>query len=242
MLNQPSVQGRILIVDDEEKITSILSDYLSQEGFDVQVASNGQEALLFIHEQTDISLVLLDWMMPEINGPEVFRRIRALSDVPVIFLTAKTDEIDKLLLLELGADDYITKPFSIREIATRIRVVLRRYHKYNHSLIQNGDSNELLNRGSVTIDLSKRAVYKEGTELVLTPTEYKLLVKLATSPGRVYSRLQLLEDALGEEYAGYERSIDTHISNLRKKIEEDSTNPTIILTIFGVGYRFGETR
>ncbi|MFD2169687.1 response regulator [Tumebacillus lipolyticus] len=232
-------QGTILAVDDEETLQRIVKNYLEQEGFTVLTASDGSGALKLV-EQVEVDLVLLDWMMPGLNGLEVCRRMREFTDVPVIFLTAKTDELDKLLGLELGADDYITKPFSMRELAARIRVVLRRMKRGNAAATAAGSGQEQLVRGRLTIELAKHAVLLDGKALTLTPTEFKLLVTLASAPGRVYSRLQLLEIALGEEYAGYERSIDTHISNLRKKIEQDVSQPQMILTVFGVGYKFGD--
>ena len=229
----------ILVVDDEEKIREIVSNYLGQEGYRVLQAAGGAEALQLLKESADIDLVLLDWMMPGLNGLDVCRHVREFSEVPVIFLTAKGDELDKLLGLELGADDYITKPFSMRELAARIRVVLRRLQKAQVRKDADEPLQQLV-RGRLTVDLARHSASVDGREIVLTPTEFKLLATLAQSPGRVYSRLQLLEIALGEEYAGYERSIDTHISNLRKKIESDPSHPVLILTVFGVGYKFGD--
>lgn len=232
------VSTTILIVDDEEKIREFVCNYLKEEGYEVLQANSGREALSIIDKRSDLSMVLLDWMMPELSGLEVFKRIRTISEVPVIFLTAKSEEIDKLLVLELGADDIISKPFSIRELATRIKVVLRRIQRSNSTqVLIKEDDEDVWIRGQLKINTTRREVFVEGKEIILTPTEYKLLITLASSPGRVYSRLQLLENALGEEYAGYERSIDTHISNLRKKIDTVSTTPMII-TVFGVGYRF----
>lgn len=230
------MKGTILIVDDEEKIRSIVSNYLKQEGFYIDEASKGQEALQRLKDSTkEYDLVVLDWMMPEMSGLEVCKRIREFSEIPILFLTAKTDEVDKLVGLEIGADDYITKPFSLRELAARIRVILRRMQK-----IQKLTSESLLVRGEITIDITRHSVKVRDKEIDLTPTEFNLLHTLATSPGRVYSRLQLLALCLGEEYAGYERSIDTHISNLRKKIEKDPAKPIYIVTVFGIGYKFGE--
>jgi len=228
----------ILIVDDEEKMLAMLRNYLEQDGFKVITAMNGEEALKLIKADSYISLVVLDWMMPGMNGLDVCRAIRNFRDIPVIFLTAKSDEVDKLLGLELGADDYITKPFSLRELAARIRVVLRRVQKPAPNEAVQTDR---LEQGDLTVCFDRHAVLKAGKEVLLTPTEFNLLATLAASPGRVFSRLQLLEVALGEEYAGYERSIDTHISNLRRKIEPDPANPLLILTVFGVGYKFGES-
>jgi DNA-binding response OmpR family regulator len=231
--------GTICIVDDEEKIRSIVRNYLEQEGFAVLEAGDGESALGLLR-RADVDLVLLDWMMPGLNGLDVCRKLREFSEVPVIFLTAKSEELDKLLGLELGADDYITKPFSMRELSARIRVVLRRMQKAKGNQASSEKKQDRLVRGRVTVDLAKHTAFVDGEPVVLTPTEFKLLATLAQAPGRVYSRLQLLEIALGEEYAGYERSIDTHISNLRKKIEKDPGQPKLILTVFGVGYKFGD--
>lgn len=231
--------GTILVVDDEETLRGIVRNYLEQEGYAVVEASDGAEALAELR-QSEVDLVLLDWMMPGMSGLDVCRKLREFSEVPVIFLTAKTEELDKLLGLELGADDYITKPFSMRELAARIRVVLRRLQKAQGEAVPAPENKEQLVRGRLTLDLAKHAALLDGLPVTLTPTEFKLLVTLASAPGRVYSRLQLLEIALGEEYAGYERSIDTHISNLRKKVERDPSQPELIVTVFGVGYKFGE--
>ncbi|MBO9597117.1 MAG: response regulator transcription factor, partial [Cohnella sp.] len=188
-----------------------------------------------------VDLVLLDWMMPGMNGLDTCRQIRGFSQVPVIFLTAKAEEVDKLLGLELGADDYMTKPFSIRELEARIRVVLRRTQPQPHrNAASERKADELLQRGGLTIDLPKHAVSVQGKPVPFTPTEFKILRTLAQSPGRVYSRLDLLEIALGEEYTGYERTIDTHIRNIRRKIENDFSNPDYIVTVHGVGYKFGD--
>lgn len=228
----------ILAVDDEQKVRDMVCQSLEQEGFQVTPAKDGMHALSLLQQGT-YSLVLLDWMMPGMNGLAVFHAIRQVSDIPVIFLTAKSDEIDKVLGLELGADDYITKPFSLRELAARIRVVLRRWQKTEPSPAPLAQEH-LLMRGDLHLNTEKYTVSLRNQEISLTPTEYKLLLLLAESPGRVYTRLQLLELALGEEYSGYERSVDTHIRNLRKKIEPDPSAPSYILTVFGIGYKFGE--
>lgn len=229
----------ILVVDDEEQMTAFISSYLCNEGYKVKQAHSGAEALQMLEEEHGFDLVLLDWMMPGMNGLDVCRQLRRFSDVPVIFLTAKTDEIDKVLGLEIGADDYMTKPFSMRELEVRIRVILRRNSR-TPSPAMPDEEPQKLTRGALTIDLPKHAVYINGQPVVLTPTEFKLLITLAQHPGRVYSRLDLLEIALGEEYSGYERSIDTHIRNLRKKLEDDLSSSKLIVTVHGVGYKFGD--
>lgn len=227
------MKKKILVVDDEEKIREMVKNYLEKEGFEVVQAMDGPEALELVHRESP-SLIVLDWMLPGLSGLEVCRRVREKGGIPVIMLTAKSEELDKLLGLELGADDYITKPFSLRELAVRIKVVLRRAEPGGEA--KNAD---ILKAGNLEIDFNKHEVWSEGKNISLTPTEFKILSVLAGTPGRVYSRLQLLDAALGFAYEGYERSIDTHISNLRKKIEQDPANPRYILTVYGTGYRFG---
>ncbi len=223
---------KILIVDDEEKIRELINKYLVNEGFEVIEAADGYQALeLAASENPD--LIVLDWLLPGISGLEVCRQVRQKSAIPIIMLTAKTEEIDKLLGLELGADDYITKPFSLRELTARIRVILRRV-----------DPGGEIKTSSIKIDdleinLDRHEVLSNGKNITLTPTEFKILGILFSSPGRVYSRLQLLDAAFGYAYEGYERSIDTHIRNLRKKIEPDPESPRYILTVYGIGYRSG---
>ncbi|MFZ3101767.1 MAG: response regulator transcription factor, partial [Desulfitobacteriaceae bacterium] len=173
-------------------------------------------------------------MLPGLNGLEMCKKLRETSSIPIIMLTAKSEEVDRVLGLEFGADDYIVKPFSLREMLARIKTVLRR---------ANGTAQEhiaTLNRGELSIDVASHRVWKRGEEILLTPTEFKMLHLLATRPGVVFSRLQLLQQAMGEEYLYYERSIDTHISNLRKKVEDNPSEPKFVLTVFGIGYRFGE--
>jgi two-component system OmpR family response regulator len=223
---------KILIVDDEEKIRELINKYLVNEGFEVVEAADGLKALELTDSENP-DLIVLDWLLPGISGLEVCRQVRLKSTIPIIMLTAKTEEIDKLLGLELGADDYITKPFSLRELTARIRVVLRRV-----------DPGGEIKTSSIKIDdleinLERHEVLSNGENITLTPTEFKIVGILSSNPGRVYSRLQLLDAAFGYAYEGYERSIDTHIRNLRKKIEPDPENPRYILTVYGTGYRFG---
>lgn len=223
---------RILMVDDEPKLVNIVRDYLVSEGFEVLTAGSG-EAGLEILEKEGLDLVVLDLMMPGMSGYEVFRVIRQKWDIPVIMLTARSEEVDKLLGLEMGADDYITKPFSLRELTARIRAVLRRGSRNETK----EDSEDILQLGKVTVDLGRRQVLVSGETIAVTPTEFKILQVLMSRPGRVFSRLQLLDAALGAAYEGYERSIDTHISNLRKKIEIDPADPQYIQTVYGMGYK-----
>lgn len=223
---------KILVVDDEGKIRELVKNYLVKEGFEVIQAADGVEALESITKEKP-NLIVLDWLLPGMSGLEICRQVRQKSSIPIIMVTAKTEELDKLLGLELGADDYITKPFSLRELTARIRVVLRRTEPDEEKKM------ESIKVGGLEINLNRHEVWSEGKSISLTPTEFKILTILLSNPGRVYSRLQLLDAALGFAYEGYERSIDTHVSNLRKKIEPDPVNPRYILTVYGTGYRFG---
>ncbi|MGD9677713.1 MAG: response regulator transcription factor [Vulcanibacillus sp.] len=231
------MQKKILVVDDEIKIRDMIRPYLNNEGFEVFEAGNGYDALEKL-KISDIDLVILDLMMPGMDGYQTLREIRAKNkNMPVIMLTAKAEEIDKLLGLELGADDYITKPFSLRELSARIKTVLRRTSYEADEIID--DDLEVIIRGNIKILPSEYEAFTNDKKVNLTPTEFKILLALAKKPGRVFSRLQLMNIAMGEAYINYERSIDTHVSNLRRKIEEDSANPKYIITIYGIGYRFG---
>lgn len=229
----------IAVVEDEEKIRGMIRSYLQNEGYEIVEAEDGTTAVELIKAQK-VDLVLLDIMLPKKDGYEVLKEIRRNNKkLPVIMLTARAEEIDKLLGLEMGADDYITKPFSMRELAARIKAVLRRtYFDYD----DRDQDDEMLVRGELEIDQGAYEVKLAGEPVNLTPTEYKILVTLAEKPGRVFSRLQLMERAMGEAFVHYERSIDTHVSNLRKKIEKDPANPEYIHTVYGIGYRFGEKK
>ena len=226
---------KIILVDDEPEILTLVRDYLAREGFSVLTAINGTEGMELI-EREKPDLVLLDWMLPGMSGLEMCRRLRETSTIPIIMLTAKSEEIDRVLGLEFGADDYIVKPFSLRELAARIKTVLRR----SSGVVQENSASSVLIRGELSIDVTSHKVLKNGQEVFLTPTEFNILHLLASRPGTVYSRLQLLRQAMGEEYLYYERSIDTHVSNLRKKLEDNPSEPKYVETVFGVGYRFGE--
>lgn len=229
------MRRKVLIVDDEEKIRSMVKSYLLNEGYDTFEAANGEEVLHILKEHK-VDIILLDIMMPEMDGFTTLREIRTIyKKIPVIFLTAKTEEVDKLLGLEMGADDYITKPFSLRELVARMKAVLRRTEQNDDEV----EEEEILTIGEIEVYTSKYEVYIKSKKTSLTPTEYKILLALISKPGRVYSRLQLMNIAMGEAYANYERSIDTHVSNLRRKIEKDPTNPKYIETVYGIGYRFG---
>ena len=221
---------KILVVDDKQELRTLLKSYLTEEGFEVITAGDGQEAL-FLARSEKPDLILLDIMMPEMNGYEFMRAHNRAADTPVILLTAKLDENDKVLGLELGADDYVTKPFSPRELTARVRAVLRRVEKH-------GSQNNFLRYGDISIDRLGHIAEVNGKPVDLTPSEFDLLATLIAAPGRVFSRLELLERLQGTAYEGYERTIDVHIRNLRTKIEKDPSNPGYIETVYGAGYRF----
>jgi DNA-binding response OmpR family regulator len=222
----------ILVVDDESKIVQTLRGYLEHAGFRVVAAYDGQTALTtFRHEKPD--LLLLDLMLPGIDGLDVCRILRRESRTPIIMLTARAEEADKLIGLELGADDYVTKPFSPREVVARVRAVLRRVEDA-------GQSGELLRIGDLSLDLASHRITRAGQPVELTPTEFSLLATLARHPGRTLSRAQLLALAQDNPYEGYERTIDVHIRNLRAKIEPDPKHPRYVVTVYGIGYRLEE--
>lgn len=226
----------ILVADDEQRLTDVLREYLQAEGYRVLTAPDGEIALELAWKHAP-DLIILDVMMPGRDGWSVCREIRTTTKIPVIMLTARAEETDKLLGLELGADDYMTKPFSVRELAARIRTVLRRAHGGGGEVEQDADRATF---GPLLVDYAAGEVSIDGRPVALTATEFKLLTTLARRPGRIFSRTQLMEVALGGYYEGYERSIDTHISNLRKKIEPDPGQPRFILTVHGLGYKFGK--
>ncbi|MFZ6026645.1 MAG: response regulator transcription factor [Chloroflexota bacterium] len=220
----------VLIIDDEERLRSLLKAYLGQEGFRVLESSNGREAI-FVARQEKPELIVLDIMMPEMDGYEFMRLHRQERNTPIILLTAKVEDSDKVLGLELGADDYVTKPFSPRELTARVRAVLRRTG-------QDSPAAKLLQAGEIMLDRDSHLATRQGTELALTRSEFDLLSALMATPGRTFSRLDLLEYLQGTAYAGYERVIDVHIKNLRIKIGDDPRQPRYIETVYGVGYRF----
>jgi DNA-binding response OmpR family regulator len=222
---------KILVVDDKPELRTLLKSYLTQEGFEVVDASNGQEAL-YVARYEKPDLIILDLMMPEMGGYEFMRAYSREADTPIIILTAKLEENDKVLGLELGADDYVTKPFSPRELTARVRAVLRRLEKGNTG------EQEMLRQGEITLDRAGRITTVAGQTVDLTPSEFDLLSTLMATPGRVFSRLELLDRLQGVGYEGYERTIDVHIRNLRTKIEPDPSNPNYIETVYGSGYRF----
>src|SRR4030066_1367740 len=221
---------KILVVDDKLELRTLLKSYLTQEGFDVVTANDGQEAL-YVARHEKPNLIILDLMMPEMGGYDFMRSYNREADTPVVILTAKIDENEKVLGLELGADDYVTKPFSPRELTARVRAVLRRAEKQ-------APNQEILRIGTIELDWAGRTTLVNGKVVELTPSEFSLLGTLMASRGRVFSRLELLDRLQGTAYEGYERTIDVHVRNLRSKIEVDASNPQYIETIYGAGYRF----
>ncbi len=221
---------RILVVEDDRKTAELIKLYLQRDNYKVFCAYDGKEAIELVAKIQPV-LIILDLMLPKLDGWEVCRLIRKESDVPIIMLTARVAEEDKLLGLELGADDYITKPFSLRELVARVRAILRRVHE------QYKGPDEI-SVGDLVLKFSTHQVIIAGKVLSLTPTEFKLLGVLARQPGKVFTRLELIEKALGYDCDSFERTIDAHIVNLRKKIEPDPGKPRYIKTVYGVGYKF----
>ena len=223
---------KILVVDDEKKIVEIVRAYLEREGYEVSAAYDGKSTLEAVKRMPP-DLVVLDLMLPQISGWDVCRALRADSNIPIIMLTARDDVTDKIIGLELGADDYMTKPFDPKELVSRVKAVLRRS-------AANRVPKAVLKVADLTIDLDKRDVRRSGESIELTPMEFDLLATLAQNPGRVFSRMQLLDKVQGVAYEGYERTIDSHIKNLRKKIEPDVSQPRYVITVHGVGYKVPE--
>jgi DNA-binding response OmpR family regulator len=222
---------RILVVDDEARLVSLVRGYLEGEGYEVASAGDGRAALI-LTRQFSPDLIVLDLMMPEMDGWEFLRLLRRESNAPVIMLTARVEEADRIAGLEMGADDYLTKPFSPRELVARVRAVLRRTQPSEAGLP------DVLRAGDLQLDQTGHTVRESGRDIELTPMEFDLLAVLMRHPGRAFSRLELLEQTQGYAYDGYERTVDVHIKNLRKKLEQDSGQPRYVLTVFGVGYRF----
>jgi len=224
----------ILVVDDEAKIATLARDYLEHAGFAVLTVGDGEAALAAVRRRRP-DLVVLDLGLPGLDGLDVTRRLRRESSIPIVMLTARDDELDKLLGLELGADDYLTKPFSPRELVARVRAVLRRAD-------QPPDAAETIQVGDVVLDLPRMRAEVAGTVVELTPTEFQLLATLAARPGRIFTRAQLLDALHGVAFETYERAIDSHVKNLRRKLEPDPRRPRYVLTVYGVGYRFADDR
>ena len=226
----------VLVVEDDPRIAQIVQDYLQHAGFAVLIAGEGAGALALAHDRRP-DLVVLDLGLPGIDGIEVAKRLRRDSQVPLIILTARVEESDRLLGLELGADDYVTKPFSPRELVARVRAVLRRADPPPGP----DASSDVLRRGDLVIDTARMIVMRAGVALDLTPTEFELAAALARRPGRVFTRAQLLDAVRGTEVDSFERAIDAHIKNIRRKLEPDSRNPQYVLTVYGIGYKFAES-
>jgi len=224
----------ILAVDDEPKILEVLVSYLESKDFRVFTAQSGCQAFDIL-DRENISLVLLDLMLPDMSGEEICRTIRKKSRVPIIMLTAKVEENDLLQGLQVGADDYITKPFSLKVLYARVETVLRRSSDDLVPLVRKNS----FRGGDLIVDFDKNTIRKKQEEVLLTPSEMKILSALVKYPGKVFTRAELIDIALGSEFDGYERAVDNHIKNLRQKIEDDSKNPCYVLTIHGVGYKFG---
>jgi DNA-binding response OmpR family regulator len=224
----------ILVVDDEPKIVELARDYLEHAGFGVVTARDGRAALDEVRRRHP-DLVVLDLGLPQLDGLDVTRSIRRDSTLPIIMLTARDDEVDKLVGLELGADDYLTKPFSPRELVARVKAVLRRTERTT-------EPGDIIRASDVTLDLPRMRAEVNGHVIDLTPTEFQLLATLAAQPGRIFTRSQLLDAVHGVAFESYERAIDTHIKNVRRKLEPDPREPRYVLTVYGVGYRFADDR
>lgn len=222
----------ILIVEDEKNISDVIKAYLEKENYDTLVAFDGETAFE-IFKKENISLILLDLMIPKISGEELCSKIRNISEVPIIMLTAKSDEDSKIEGLDIGADDYIVKPFSPRELVSRVKALLRRTYKDSNVLAE-----RLVFHDNLEIDKERFLVIKNNENIDLTTNEFKVLLVLATNPEIVFSREKLIESALGMGYDGFDRTIDTYIKNIRQKIEDDPKTPKYIATVYGVGYKF----
>jgi DNA-binding response OmpR family regulator len=231
----------ILVIDDETRIAELARDYLAHAGFAVRLAFDGTTGLAdALRERPD--LVVLDLGLPGLDGLDVTRRLRAdpaTATIPIVMLTARDDELDKLLGLELGADDYLTKPFSPRELVARVRAVLRRVDRPAAS---DADADETIRAADLVLDVPRMRATRAGTLVDLTPTEFTLLAILARQPGRIFTRSQLLDALRGVSFESYERAIDSHVKNLRRKIEPEPRRPRYVLTVYGVGYRFADDR
>lgn len=222
----------VLVVEDEPKIAELARDYLEHAGFAVLTAGDGNTAVETARNESP-DLMILDLGLPGMDGLDVTREIRRNSDLPIVMLTARDDELDKLLGLELGADDYLTKPFSPRELVARVKAVLRRAERPV-------TPTDIVRAGEVTLDVARMRVDAAGRAVDLTPTEFQLLEALARQPGRIFTRSQLLDAIHGVAFESYERAIDTHVKNLRRKLEPDPRSPRYVLTVYGVGYRFAD--
>jgi DNA-binding response OmpR family regulator len=224
---------KILVVDDEQNILDVVKAYLEKEGFNIITATDGEAALNIFNEET-IHLIVLDLMLPKVTGEEVCSKIRSSSNVPIIMLTAKAEEDEKIEGISIGADDYLTKPFSVRELVVRVRALIRRAYRDFSPMA------DILtfNNGDLEVDIKKMEIKKQGEAIVLTVNEFKILKVLLTNVGQVFSREQLVEKAFGMDYEGFDRTVDTYIKNIRQKIEDNPKNPMYITTVYGLGYKF----
>jgi DNA-binding response OmpR family regulator len=221
----------VLVVDDEPKILDIVKSYLEKNGYRALTAKTGKEALAALGSNP-VALLLLDLMLPDLSGEEICRRVRSESDMPIIMMTAKVDEESIIHGLNIGADDYVTKPFSPRQLMARVAAALRR----------TGDgsvSGRVLSWEALSVDTENRRVTKNGTPVTLTPNEYKILALLMSRPHKIFTRDEIIDNIKNDDYDGFDRAIDSHIKNLRQKIEDDTRNPRYVLTVYGMGYRFG---
>ena len=232
----PPAPGRILVVDDEPSVRESVAYALEQEGFDVTLASNGEDAETKIDDDGAFDLLILDIMMPGKSGLDICREVRSQSAVPIILLTAKDAEVDKVVGLEVGADDYVTKPFSVRELLGRVRAQLRRRELDR----TDGADGSTIEAGPVSVDLARHLVTVRGEPVNLTRSEFQVLRLLAERPGQVFSRLEIMEELWQTEFSGDVRACDVHISNLRQKVERDPQEPELVLTVRGIGYKLAE--
>ncbi len=223
----------ILIVEDEKNISDVINAYLKQENFNTFLAYDGKKAITLFKEK-NIHLVILDLMIPKLSGIEVCKQIRVFSNVPIIMLTAKTEEEDKIKGLSIGADDYVSKPFSPKELVSRVKALLRRAYRDNKPLAEKLS----FNNGDLEIEIDKMLVRKNNNEIDLTVNEFKILLALLSNPDQVLSREQLIHSVFGYDYDGFDRTIDTHIKNIRQKIEDTPKSPQYIKTVYGAGYKF----
>ena len=226
---------RIVVIDDEQSVREVVQAYLEKDGYHVFVAGNGSDGLA-LAERMNPALIVLDLMLPDVSGEEICSEIRSRSDVPILMLTAKASEEERVAGLVSGADDYLVKPFSPRELVARVRAVLRRTQSVETPLVETLS----FAGGRLEIDTVQHVVKRDGAAVELTPNEYKLLVTLARYPGRAYSRFELINRVQGYDYEGYERTIDVHVKNLRKKIEPDPAHPRYVETVMGVGYKLAK--
>lgn len=238
-MSSPASPCRVLIIEDDPDIASLIAMHLKDNGFEVQIETRGDEGRTAFDEGT-FDLVLLDLILPGVDGLTLCRHVRSRNNyIPILMLTAKSTELDRVLGLEMGADDYLTKPFSVPELIARVKALLRRVEALSTKQVTT-DVLPLIEKNGLTISAENRRVLLEGAEVNLTAREFDLLYYLASNPGRVYSRVQLLDKVWGYSYEGYEHTVNTHINRLRAKIEEDPSKPVRVQTVWGVGYKFAE--